>query len=731
MPVFLNPWALSGLALASAPIIIHLLNRRRFKVVEWAAMEFLLASNRKNYRRVRLEQLILLALRVLLIAVLVLIVGRPQVQRRALAALVERQRFVLLAFDPSMSMGYRDGSMTCYDRGLAFADQLMASLREGDTWALVSAEGSGRALAAEPSFDLEAARGAVARDRLPLSDADASLPAALALADDILSRVRTPTKGVCVVTDMQRGSWVGPTGSVAAEDVERAKRIGQAARLVIVDVGADKPVNLALTALETDGPLVVAGGETLLRARVANYGPETASGVTIGLFVDGFRQQTSAPRDIAPGGAAQWEFRYSFRTAGSHAVTAELDADNLPKDNRRFLAIEARENIPILCVDGKPGTELFTGGTDYLRQALKPAGGDGADRVSLFEPEAVPAESFTAAELARYDAIVLANVARLDEPAVASLDRYVREGGTLVVFPGDKVDRGFYNSALYRKGEGLLPCSLGDVVGDAADRKQAIHISSDVGDHPFVRLFREQRAIRLSSPAFFRYCRLENLRTESGARVVCTFENGAPATVEGLAGKGRVVVFASTADDEWNDMPSWPAYLALMQEILGQAARDPGVSRNLSVGEPIVRHLPPRLFGKTVRLVRPGQNQPVLLTATTTGGMVSAAYDRTDRAGIYEMTVDAEGPGNAADRLERRQDFFAVNVPARESDLRRISPEDLRKVLPGVEFDYQRGGGRQAPAEAAAQSGEIWRSLAYSLLALLLLESVLAQRFGR
>src|SRR5216110_1264564 len=57
---------------ASVPIIIHLLNRNRFRVVTWAAMRFLLAAQRKNTRRMRLEQLILLAVRVLMVVLLVL-----------------------------------------------------------------------------------------------------------------------------------------------------------------------------------------------------------------------------------------------------------------------------------------------------------------------------------------------------------------------------------------------------------------------------------------------------------------------------------------------------------------------------------------------------------------------------------------------------------------------------------------------------------------------------------
>ncbi|MFW6161575.1 MAG: BatA domain-containing protein, partial [Planctomycetota bacterium] len=579
---FVHPLGLIGLTLASAPIIIHLLNRRRFKIVEWAAMEFLMASQRKNYRRIRLEQLLLMALRALMIAVLILLVCRPTM-RRALAGIAERERLVALVFDTSMSMAYRDGSTSAYDRGITFAERLMAGLSQGDTWALVAAEGPGRKVTHEPSFELEAARAAVAPDRLALSDRGTSLPAALAAAEEVLASSRTPAKAVYVVTDMQRASWLPPTGSVAADDVERLKDLSrEQAEVMLVDVGSREPANLAVTELRLVTPFAVVGGEATVRARVSNFTPSDAAGVRLELFVDGFRQQTGAPRNIASGETAQWEFRHVFRQGGPHAVMVELEADSLPRDDRRYLAVDVRETLRVLCVEGEPGGESFTGETDYLRAVLRPARREQEQEVSPFTPEVAELGALASAELPRYDAVVLANVARLDEPVAAALERYVRDGGALLVFLGDQVDRAFYNQRLYREGRGVLPCVLGPPVGDPADRTQAVHLQERVGDHPFVRLFREQKVIKLSSPYVARYIRLEGVEGRERVRVVCRFDGGDPAVVESRAGRGRVVVFASSADDEWNDMPSWPMYQTLVHEVLSQVVRDPSGSRNLT-----------------------------------------------------------------------------------------------------------------------------------------------------
>ena len=82
MSPFLNPWfAWAGLGLASIPIIIPLINRRRLRRLEWAAMEFLLLAMKKNRRRLRLEHLILLLCRIALMALIGLFLARPFLSR--------------------------------------------------------------------------------------------------------------------------------------------------------------------------------------------------------------------------------------------------------------------------------------------------------------------------------------------------------------------------------------------------------------------------------------------------------------------------------------------------------------------------------------------------------------------------------------------------------------------------------------------------------------------------
>ncbi|MBI5364228.1 MAG: BatA domain-containing protein, partial [Planctomycetes bacterium] len=117
---FVNAGLLAGLALASVPLIIHLLNRQRHKPMPWAAMRFVQAAWKKTRRRVELENLLLLLLRMAAVALLALAIARPfSGAKNPLAGLTESRRDLVLLVDASASRGWREGVETSFEKALA------------------------------------------------------------------------------------------------------------------------------------------------------------------------------------------------------------------------------------------------------------------------------------------------------------------------------------------------------------------------------------------------------------------------------------------------------------------------------------------------------------------------------------------------------------------------------------------------------------------------------------
>src|SRR5437762_8407826 len=155
-----NPaFFVAGIFLAAIPIVIHLLNRRRFKTVQWAAMEFLLRAMRKNRRRIRFEQWLLLAVRCSVLFLLGLALARPLgCEETSLAALAARRTGLhVIIVDNSYSMMYeadRPEAKTHLDQAKLLAKRLIDRFRGGgEAIAIISAARPAGAVLIPPTFD--------------------------------------------------------------------------------------------------------------------------------------------------------------------------------------------------------------------------------------------------------------------------------------------------------------------------------------------------------------------------------------------------------------------------------------------------------------------------------------------------------------------------------------------------------------------------------------------------
>lgn len=174
---FLNTIMLGGLAAIAIPILIHLLNRRRFRKVMWAAMRFIAASVEKNKRRMEIEDLILLALRCLIVALIALALARPTLRNVTAGFLGGGRTAGILLLDNSLSMGMSDGTSTRLDKAKRAAEQAIDSLPQGSSVAVWLVSDIVRDVIPEPTFDLNLARKSVRE--AALSDRATELAAAI------------------------------------------------------------------------------------------------------------------------------------------------------------------------------------------------------------------------------------------------------------------------------------------------------------------------------------------------------------------------------------------------------------------------------------------------------------------------------------------------------------------------------------------------------------------------
>ncbi len=668
---FLTPGlALAGAALVAVPIVIHLLNRRRFKMVHWAAMEFVLRAVRQNRRRMRFESWLLLALRCLVIGLAGAALARPMgCANSALAAAApgEGGLHILVLDDSASARQTTSGEGSNFDVQKRIAASLIEAFGQGGgRVAVLAASRSADDPVATPTFNLAAARAAVeaAQPTYQITDLAAALDRARRIAEEAgaAEAVR-----VHVFTDAAATAVADPRLS----DV--AAGLADAAELRVYRPIAPAPANAAVLDLAPTDPLVRRGFRVDLQATAARFGGAGSAGAA--WQVD---EQTRDSSTVALGNEpAQLVADPSVLDAAAdgraHLVRLSLAGeDAIPADDARQIVIEQVRELPVLLVAGRAAEAGAAFDPNaILAAALSP--GDGGyvevERISDLELGGRPLDG--------YRAILLAGVGGLEEATAAQLARYVRGGGVLMNWLGERTAP---DADTARLGPlGLLPGAIvsrnaveadGDLFAFDFDPRQA---------HRYLAAFANVDATGLDAPAVRQYWRLElpPAGDESGAEVVLRFAGtGDPAVIVHPLGRGRIVTVATAAaDPEWTLLQIRPNFAAFVHELLrhavGEAGGTGGAGLTLDAG--VAFRLPTSLrvpAGVVPRLIVDGDARP-LTREVDADGTIAWAGIAPREPGSYALAVDA-------DRLP-----VAVNFPASESDLRRAEDATLREAFGG------------------------------------------------
>jgi hypothetical protein len=728
---FLNGALLWGALAISLPIIIHLINRQRFKTLRWAAIEFLLEANRRNRKRVQMEHLIVLLLRCLAIALIVAAVARPVATSGALAVLPgardQVERIVIV--DDSASTGEKEGDRTAFDEEKRQLLQLLTDLgreRPGDHVTII--RGS-RPRRWEKAGRTDEEASEVARRIETWTPSDTRFPIADALREALASdhenekADKTALKRyVYFLTDLRKCDWQADGGAATKEIHEAMKMAGTNTSFYIIDAGHDDTTNLGVVGLQPQEKLVATGIPQKLIAKVKNYGPQSAHEVRMQLKVGASAVPVAPISEIKPGETKDVEITYTFADAGPFAATVRLEGDRLPADDHRDVALEVVRAVRVLLVDGKPTDDAYDAQTHFLEPALAPPG----DVKSGVETVTVPVERVAEEDISSYHAIILCDLDRFPAQRLPSLERYVREGGGLAIFLGDDVDPGAYERELWKQGAGLLPCKLGDKLGPFLDAPAKL--STPALDHPLLRIFSGENNPFLSSVKSRQHYALPIGPKDVTSRVIAKWEDvtNTPAIVEKGFGEGRVVLFNTTANRAWTDWPRQPSFPVFAQELVRHLAPASTKGANLLVGQPLQRAINPAVFKDRAKLYVPGEKTPHELLASRREQASDAlwfSYPETMTAGVYQLELTPTAAGATT-----RTESFAVELDPREGELEKVDAEALQKILTAENTKVQisRAGQQSILALTEGERQELWRTCAFLLLVILALEGVLS-----
>jgi hypothetical protein len=713
---------LGWLGAAAAPILIHLLSRRKYREVSFAAMEYLLAAVRRRTRRLLFEQWLLLAVRTLLVVLVVLAVAEPYIERAGAAFTPGGHVHRVLVFDGSYSMAYKPADKTRFEHAKEIARQIVRDSPQGDAFTLLLMSSTPRVIVGTAALEPAAILQEI--DNLELPHTTADLPAAIPAIRQLITTVaadnpRLDRHEVYFLSDLQRTTW-GPQLSqpARAQFREQSSELAKLAGLFVIDLGRPSAGNLAITDLRAADWPITAGRDALFQVRLQHFGSAAPERQVVELFVNG-RRIAQKQVELSPDGSGTAEFSYRFDVPGDHAVEARAGGDALDVDNHRYLALTVRQAMRALCIDGRPSGGSFRGAADYLAVALSPQG-ETSDRAPL-QVEVAAESALLERNLSAYDCLFLCNVAQFTASEARALDAHLQGGGCVVFFLGDQVLADRYNRELGVAGEGraggphILPARLDSVI----DRPQ-FRLDPLGYRHPLLAAFRGRGQTSLLTTPVFKHFRLTP-SPKSQATTALALGNGDPLVIEQAVRRGRVVLVGTAAEPSWSALPLWPSFVPLVQEIVAWCAAGQIEQQNVLAGETFDALTSPVATSVSVRSPD-GRQHPAQLRAAA--DRFALTYADTLHSGIYAAQF---GPPVS------RSQTFAVNVDTAESDLAAIDPDELRdETWADVPFVYQTSWQDIKGAAVGSSHGQqrLHVDLLYGALGLALTEVLLAWKLG-
>jgi hypothetical protein len=668
---FLNPIFLLGALAAAVPVLVHLVRRTRAVRMQFPSLMFLRRIEQKSIRQRRLRNLLLLALRCAALLLLAIAFARPYFTGASKASASGTQSSSVILMDASYSMRY--GGV--FERARQAARNIVNEAPSSEQFAVVQ---FGRSY--DVVMPLKAARdealAAISQMQPGLTATDylQAVQAAISLLKDAGG-----TKRIHLISDFQDSGWNRRAAPV---------KLPAGIELVPIDVSDAAPSNLAVLDVKAEPVVYQQKYAGKLAARVANYGAQPIASATVDFKLNDLTvERRQLKLDANEQGVV--EFSGFNVPEGANRASIEVSGDAFTLDDKSFFTIRREDQGKVLVIDTatRGRSESF-----FLQQSLV------AGENNQYAVTTKTVGTTNPAEVESYRVVIVNDAGGINEALASAIKAFAERGGGVILAAGRHTEAGEFNRVF----AGLAPAQIGETV---QSRGYAL-MSQLKSDHPIFAPF--QRGGRLASTRVYGYHRAT---AGEAATTIAALDDGTPVIVEGLAGRGKVLLMTTTLDTAWNDLPLTPMFLPLARQMLEYlGGRETPAA--YTIGQVIAA--PPDADGS-----QPAIDNPE-------GGRLNDA--RQNPTG--ELAFDASELGFYKFRYRDRTDYRAVNLETTESDFAKLNVNDfVASLAPDAgDRDVQPVQSPRLTAEETEARQRLWLPLLLLALALFVAEAALARR---
>ncbi len=728
----LNGLMLFGLAAVALPVIAHLLSKRRYDVVHWGAMRFLELGQRTR-QRIRIQDLLLLLLRMAVVACVALALARPWGRGAAMGMLAaDVSRDMVFVIDGSTSMAWQHNGRTPHQDSVQWVHEALEGLRPGETATIIDARNQPRHVIGPVTGDWKQIRQALAK--LPDPSGTSDIPAAVLEAQRILSQTANAARDIVILSDDQALPWKADDAYAweRVDDRRRQAEIPPTIRAVAVGPDAADRTNFSVSRIELSREITVPEFPVKIRAKIRQSGGSAVQR-KVQFEVGGSRiDQATVDVHLLPDGESQVEFEHVFTSEGRFLVGVTIEDDPLPADNRADAVIVVTSGIPALIVDGDVRLDETKSESYFVKSVFEASG----KRSPWIRGTVIRPDELDEKLLQSQDILLLCNVPRLSAEQWTAVRQFVSDGGGLIVAPGDRIDPVHWNDAAASGEDPLLPARFERTESETLQAgREPVTIQSDSLETSWLRRFRRESGVDFWQTRFSRWWILtpflpppaegsneatppEEQTPVARADILGKLTGGAPLLVGRSLGDGAVLQLAVPLDSDWGTLPARNDFVPFLHEMVFHLTSR-GARRNVDVGEPLLLELKSQDYVGEYRVSGPGidAEKPDEMLR----GRVSFAVHRnTQLPGIYRFVKpgasDVHEPFVVAD--DGRESML---TPLTETDWALLTADDRLERVDDL-------AGALALKEEQQPRAELWWLLLVLVLGMLIGEVALTRK---
>ena len=622
---FANPLFLIAISAILIPIIIHLFNFRRYKTVYFSNVRMLEEVLLKTKKESRLQQYIVLALRILAIAALVFAFAQPYFPKQNVN--VANGNVVSVFVDNSFSMDANSKDGNLLFEAVEAAKNVVNAFAYSDDFILTTHDFS-----AKQSHILNKDEILSMLDDIQTSPHSRTMPEIAAFIQNTASYSKKNNRINYFISDFQKNSF---DGSVFANDTSSVN--------FLIPIEVKHTDNVSVDSCWFLTPVFNVGQQVTLTVRIHNYGTTDVNKLPVKLYVNN-EQKALAAVDVKAESYADYQMNYTITEDGIQCGVVRIEDAPITFDDELFFVYQVATANNVVVVKSKDNR--------YLKAMY------GMD--SLFVYQEMPERQVNYSQFKQCNLLVLDQLKEVSSGLSSEIEKYVSGGGALLVFPGEEMNLSSMNAMLSAMEVGHYGEMLQRNMKVGTINYESVYFSDAV----------QKSSEKVTMPQLTRYFPILSPSSVTASEPVMLLEDGSPFLMVYPYGQGRVMLSAVPLDDNFGDAHRNALFFVPLHNVAIMNVKQSRLYNTIGADEYAVVSNKSTSAEKVYTVKAQDKTFDFIPEQRLSGNEVMLYFhSQIDKAGLYDVFLD-----------DVKITSLAFNFNRAESDMDYYDAEELKSM---------------------------------------------------